>query len=292
MNYPEQVIIKTDKGVFHLKISPEKNRHTQIIESYFIGLGSKNNKCVQLSVPSIESTIKTGTLSWVKAEDDCSLEQYIKKGLAHHMVLLGITLARDINPFLEKINLDDMSTFTCDLPDTKSYKIQMKAFHIAFHGATWYEYYFSAKLLVDYDKYSKLKMNLYDIDKKPEGFKFNNVQLQEELEPLYKNSKTWAEFFELIDKKYGKKKCGVVYPWLLLAFYIIFENNSIFENVKWYINLNNNVKITSVPFKSYEFKQTAGKTRKKSRYIHTPYFFYLIDIDEVGKMNYSKFLHN
>ena len=290
MNYPEQVIIKTANGVFHLKITTEINRDNQIIESYFIGLGSRNNKCVQLSVPSIESTIKTGTLSWVKAEDDCSLEQYIKKGLAHHMVLLGITLARDINPSLEKIYLDDMSTFTCDLPDNKEYKIQMKAFHIAFHGATWYEYYFGAKLVNKYDIYCNLKANLYEGDKKPQYFKFNNAKLQEELEPLYKNSQTWAEFFERIDKKYGKKKCGIVYPWLLLALYVIFDGENMFENVKWYIDLNNNTKIISVPFKSYEFKQTAGKTRKKSRYTYTPYFFYLIDIDEVNKMNYAKFL--
>lgn len=53
VNYPEQVIIKTDGGIFNLKINPQINRDTEIVDSYFIGLGSRTNKCVQLSVPGI-----------------------------------------------------------------------------------------------------------------------------------------------------------------------------------------------------------------------------------------------
>jgi len=286
MNYPEQVIIKTAKGIFHLKISPQKNRNNQAIENYLISLGSKNNKCVQLLIPCKDSPIKIATLIWVKSEENCSLEKYIEKGLAQHMVLLGLTLAKDINPSLEKVQFDDMSTFKCDLPDNKEYKLQMKTFHIAFHGATWYESYFGAKLVDNYDLYCKLKENLYNPDNKTASFQFNNDELQEELEPLYKNSNTWAEFFKLIDKKYGKKKCGVVYPWLLLAMYVIFENNNIFDNVKWYIDYNE--KIESIPFQSYECKDGGSKTRKKARHNIKPYF-YLIDLDEVSKMNYKKF---
>jgi hypothetical protein len=35
---------------------------------------------------------------WVEAHEDCSLESYINKGLAKHMTLLGLTLARKLNP--------------------------------------------------------------------------------------------------------------------------------------------------------------------------------------------------
>lgn len=296
VNYPEQVIIKTDGGIFNLKINPQINRDTQIIESYFISLDSKTNKCVQLSVPSIESTLKTGTLSWVKAEDDCSLEKYIEKGLAKHMVLLALTLARDINPLLERINLDDMSTFTCELPDNKMYKIPMKSFHIAFHGATWYEYYFDAKLVKYNELYCKLKENLYDSDKKPKNFNFNNEYLQEELEQLYNNSNTWSDFFSAIDKNYGKKKCGVVYPWLYRAMTVIFEHNKIFENENWYIDLKENAKkdkTALIPFKSYEPKQGGKRQTRKRKYKFRgciPYI-YFIDIPEIAKMNYKKFLY-
>ena len=296
VNYPEQVIIKTDGGIFNLKINPQRNRDTQIIESYFISLGSKTNKCVQLSVPTIESTKKTGTLSWVKADEDCSLEKYIEKGLARHMVLLGLTLARDINPLLERINFDDTSSFTCELPDNKEYKIPMKQFHIAFHGATWYEYYFDAKLDDDYDRYCTYKKNLYNPDKKPKYFYFRNDMLQEELEPLYNSSNSWSEFFGAIDKKYGKKKCGVVYPWLTSAINIIFENKKIFENADWYIDLKENAsknKTALIPFKSYEPKQGGKKQTRKRKYKFTgnvPYYYY-VDIPEVDKMNYKKFLY-
>jgi hypothetical protein len=298
MKYPEQVTIQTAAGVFHLKITENTNRDTT--ESYFIGLGSKSNKCVQLTVPSRESSLKNGKLVWVKAEEDCSFEKYIEKGLARHMVLLGLTLARDINPDLEKIYLDDMSTFKCDLPDNKSEKVQMKQFHIAFHGATWYEYYFDAKLENEDDRklYNRLKENLYNPDKKPPNFDFNNSELQEELEQLYQSSHTWSEFFKLIDKKYGKKKCGVVYPWLYRSIAIIFDKRHINDNYYWVIDLKENVaknKTPLIPFRSYEYtngsrRRVKAVTRKNDKYIPPPHY-YMIDIPEVNGMNYKKFIH-
>lgn len=283
-DYPDQVIIKTDAGVYHLKITAHRDK--QIIESYTIDLDSRDNKCVQLSVPSVYSKSKKGTLVWVKAEENCSFEKYIEKGLAYHMVLLGLTLARDINPALEKITLDDLSGFLCKLPDNKEYKVHMRAFHIAFHGSTWYEYYFKAELVKDYDKYCVLKENLYNPDKKPEAFNFNNLELEDELMPLYIKASTWAEFFDSIEKKYGKKKCGVVYPWILNAMYVIFEDDNIFDNYKWIINLD---RLSRVPFKSYENLQKGGVTRKRVS-PNDPIVF-LIDIPEVNSMNYKKFIH-
>jgi len=295
MEYPDQRIIQTDVGVFHLKITEHINRITNTIESYFIGLGSKNNKCVQISFPSRKSLIKDGTLAWVSAMDDCSLEKYIQKGLAHHMVLLGLTIARNINPTLEKIVLDDMSAFKCDLPDNKSYKVDMKPFHIAFHGATWYEYYFDAKLENNDERkiYNRLKANLYNSNKKPPTFIFNNSELQKELEPLYQKSQTWAQFFELIGAKYGKKKCGVVYPWLIHAMKIIFDKTQLYERYYWVIDIRNNnakTKTPLIPFRSYEYKPSVEASKKHKCYFEKHY--YMIDIPEVMSMNYTQFLQN
>lgn len=211
------------------------------------------------------------------------------------MVLLALTLARDINPLLERIDLEDMSAFTCELPNNKEYKLPMKQFHIAFHGATWYEYYFDAKLneKYDQDRYLKLKQNLYNPDKKPKYFDFKNEYLQEELEILYNNSKTWSEFFNAIDKKYKKKKCSVVYPWLISAMSVIFEKQNMFANVGWYIDLKENAAVKTAPiqFKSYDIKNGGKRqTRKRYRYKYSIPSFYYINIPEVGRMNYAKFL--
>ena len=296
MEYPDQRIIQTAAGVFHLKITENINRDTNTIESYFIGLGSKNNKCVQLSFPSRKSLNKDGTLAWVLAEDDCSFEKYIKKGLAHHMVLLGLTIARDINPTLEKIVLDDMSAFKCDLPDNKSYKVDMRPFHIAFHGSTWYEYYFDAKLENKDERkiYNRLKENLYKSDKKPPTFNFNNSELQKELDLLYEKSETWAQFFEIIDKTYGKKKCGVVYPWLKFAMKIIFDKTQLHERDAWIIDMKENHaknKTPLIPFRSYEYKNGGGARTTRKNTVYFEKHYYLIDIHEVNSMNYTKFLH-
>lgn len=284
--YPEQLIIKTDSGIFHLKITEHMNRDTQIVESYTIDLDSRCNKCVQMSVPSVYSKSKTASFFWVKAEENCSFEKYIEKGLAYHMVLLGLTLARDINSSLEKITLDDLSGFMCKLPDNKEYKVHMKSFHIAFHGSTWYEYYFKAELVKHYEKYCLLKENLYKPDKKPAVFNFNNLELEEELSPLFIKANTWAEFFDSIDKKYGKKKCSVVYPWIINAMYVIFEGDNIFDNYKWVINLD---RLPLIPFKSYLQKGGVNKFTRKKVSPNIPIAF-LLDIPEVNSMNYKRFL--
>ena len=119
------------------------------------------SKCVQINIPSKTQKLNHGILIWVESAPDCSLESYIEKGLALHMTLLGFTISRDINPTIERLYFDDCSRFMCDLPTGESEPVSMKSFHIAFHGATWYEYYFDAQLVNNYDVYSKLKENLY-----------------------------------------------------------------------------------------------------------------------------------
>jgi hypothetical protein len=130
----------------------------------------------------------------------------------------------------------------------------MKPFHIAFHESTWYEYYFDAKLVKDHEKYIKLKENMRNPDKKPSRkhkndespFNFINKQLQEELMPLYDKTKTWSEFFQVIEEKYKKDKCAVIYPWLSSAMSTIFEGN-LYETPKWYIDLEENAKKNKTP---------------------------------------------
>ena len=317
--YPEEQIIKTDKGIFHLKIGQLKNRDTGIIETYTVNIGSKDNKCCQLRIPSREvvekelqlNTVKKdrkankynenvdGYLMWVQSDIYCSLEQYIKKGLAQHMVLLGSTIIQDINPLIERVYFLDTSNFTCELPDGKKEKVPMKEFYIAFHGATWYEYNFNARRVVDWGYYLKLKEGFDDPARKPAKFDFMNSGLDIRLKDIYNNTSTWRELFDAISDKWGSKKCGIVYPWLVSALYEVFDNRNAYENVKWYINLNDNNKVRPVEFISYLVKRSGGgkrKTRKvrksrknmvDTRFERVPHFF--PNIPEIMGFDYSAF---
>jgi hypothetical protein len=303
--YNKEQIIISDGGIYKLIINQDKDRNTNKVVSYSINLGGKDRKCFNLRFPSRNVENTDGYLSWIEAHEECSFETFIEKGTAQHMILLGITIARDINPKLTKIYLDDISNITCELPN-KEQKIPLKPFHIAFNEASWYEYYFDAKLVKDYDKYVQLKLNFYKSENKPSIFDFGNDDLQKELMPLYKESDNWHIFFEAIKNKYGKKKCAVTYPWINNALYIIFENNAYFENIKWYIDLEENRKKNkthSVYFEAYKpklnktIKYSGGgkkrnKTLKKRKTPQTTNFITYIYLNkpDVLKWNYLKFL--
>lgn len=255
--------VKTEYGKFQLKIVVTLDRNTNQPKSFTINIGSKTKQCVQLQVPARETNKTDALLIWVEADEECSLERYIQKGLAQHMVLLGITLVRQINPKIKTISFDDTSSFKCALPDDTEIRVPMKAFHIAFHGSTWYEYYFDAMLKQDHAKYCDSKKNLYDPHYKPDEFNFINGELQEELEPLYNASSTWYEFFQRISKKYDNKKCSVIYPWISSAITSILNGN-LYDHPKWYIDLEANQKKNKTPSIRYNMsamnKMEGGRT--------------------------------
>jgi hypothetical protein len=289
-------IIKTNYGIFNLKISLHSDRNTEEPISFVINLGTKEKQCVQINVPSKESNETEAYLMWVEADERCSLERYIERGLAQHMTLLDLTLARNINKNIKTVYFRDTSSFECELPDGTEKNVPMKTFHIAFHGSTWYEYYFGAKLKRDYNKYCELKQNLYNPASKPKTYDFINQQLQQELDPLFESTNTWNEFFQAIAKKYDKKKCTVIYPWILYAMTDIFKCN-IFEDTEWYIEFKDNPKTPLIDYNGYEvpahLKGGRRKTIKKRRarrftFSRTHMFPH---IRKIQGWNYLKFLY-
>lgn len=290
--------ISTDYGKFIVKFSVSRNRNTNEIISFNINIGSKDNFCIQIKVPSRESKETDAYLMWVEANEQCSLEKYIEKGISQHMTLLGLTLIRNINPNITIVSFEDTSSFECDLPNDTKKHVPMKAFHIAFHEATWYEYYFGAKLQKIYDEYCKLKKNMYKSEYKPKDFDFINTELQEELEPLYKSTTNWYNFFQAISKKYNKKKCAIIYPWIGKAMGYIFDSN-IYDNTKWYIDFKANEMQNKTPIIKYSMsdKIFGGNQKKRitlkkrSRRRHTFSRTYLFpNIPEIQRMKYKEYL--
>lgn len=288
-----EYIITTEFGKFICRFTPLFDRNTNEPVSYIINLGSKEKFCIQLSIPSKESKSTEGHLLWVEANEDCSLEKFIKSSISKHMVLLGLTLSRNINPNITKILLEDTSSFNCKLPNNTKIQVPMKAFHIAFHNATWYEYYFGAKLQHDHEKYKKLKENIYKSENKPKTFNFINEELQEELEPLYKTSRNWHEFFQAISKQYGDKKCGMVYPWITSAMSDIA--GYYIHDTRWYMDLTSHEVQNKTPMIQYKLNnivpkiQGGGIKRKNRRFTFSRTHMFP-NIPEIQSWNYRKFI--
>lgn len=291
--FPPEAVIKTDKGTFYLTITPFKNRNTGQSEYYTISLGGKTNKCVQLKVPDIHNPNQEGLLIWVESEISCYFFANTTNKMAIHMVNLGFTIAKDINPNCNRYIFDDCSSIKCKLPNGKSQVVSMKPYHIVFHGETWYEKYFGAKLVSNHSIYEKGKLGLCDSAKKTKTFDFIHSDLQEILTPIYDNSATWYDFFREIDTVFKEKKCAMVYPWLVSALLVIFDNNYIFENPKWYIDLSENKlaeKTPSISFISHAVMRGGKKTRKLHRLNYPVHVPYIINYPLVQSFNYKEYL--
>ena len=262
--------ITTTSGKFFFKLSVRADSNTYKIIDYNINLGSKEKFCVQLTVPAKNTGRTDAYLMWVEANENCSLERYKREKISQHMTILGLTIVRKLNSNIKTVSFRDTSSFICELPNDTTKQVPMKIFHLAFHEATWYEYYFNAKLQQNHEEYVKLKKNMYKSEYKPITFDFINKELEEELYPLYKATTGGYDFFQAISKKYGNKKCTMVYPWISNAMYSIFQSN-IYDDIHWYIDFDENIKQDNTPliqFNMVKINKLEGgyrRTHKKRR---------------------------
>lgn len=297
--YPDQAILKTSNYTFHMKLTKQRNPDTDVIERFIINIGGRYNKCITISIPSKSNTTETsGIIASIEKKDGCSFDT-AQPGFSQHLLLLGLTIARDINPTVKRFTFDDCSHVNCEMPDKTIIPMSLRNLHIAFHGKSWYEYYFDAKRQYNHEEYRKRVMNFYNPEKKPTTFDFKNPELNEILTPYYNTSTTWSEFFHTIEEKYKSKKCAVVYPWLMQALYIIFDGN-MFDDMKWYIDVEENAAKNKTPFVSFmayhvRNQQGAGRRTTKRRSNRTSYPEYTSFVMNPGKVatySYRRFLNS
>ena len=145
--FPSRAIITTEKAAFHMTIQPVKNWITKELEAYKVGIGTRKKKQLFITVPMSESSKTEGTFMWIEETGPvCTFDpEKDSKSLSKHILQLGFTIARDINPACLRYTFDDCSVFSCTLPGRIEEGVSMKVFHIAFFGGTWYEIHFGAR---------------------------------------------------------------------------------------------------------------------------------------------------
>jgi hypothetical protein len=198
----------------------------------------KNNKPVQAKIPHL------------LYEPECNLGAFLEKGSGtEHMIKTSIRYAHNDVPSVTKFLFDDDSHIDCvekDMgkapPRKPTRPLNLAFFYIAYHGKTWYEARFNAKM-VDDNKYKKYKESLGFLTDPAEKLPFTQfleiigISLESEsqvksLETYYKKGVTYREFFEAIEKK---NRCAVLYGWLntFMEHYI----GTSFSDKGWFIDV-------------------------------------------------------
>jgi hypothetical protein len=154
-------------------------------------------------------------------------------------------------------NFDDNSHINLEHP------IYLGFFHIAYHGKTWYEANFNAKM-IDSEKYERYKNSLNfltDSLQKPEFMDFLNIirgSLQstknlDTLEIYYNKSSTYREFFENIPKT---RRYEILHEWL--ATFMEYYIGSVFSVKGWYIDVNDMSRHCQINYEIFSFKKMSN----------------------------------
>ena len=205
--------LKTESGTFRVTINDDieidMNTRKKAIIGKLISVGGKNT-CVFINAPNLKNT---AVLLNVKTRDGCCeiFDKIISGRHTVTMINLAFTIVKEICPHIKFIELEDMSSFKCDLGEGKTCQISLAIYELAFHQSTWYERHFGAYLRVATGQNIYMKSKEGFNKQKPEIFSFNNNQLDILLTPIYKNTNTWKEFFDEIYKM--EKRCKIMFPW-------------------------------------------------------------------------------
>jgi hypothetical protein len=274
-------------GQFKVTVTPHYDFYDKTkISFYILNIGGVSDKCVNITIHSEDSPRrKEFILSWAEVlGKGCTINSQVIRGDSTvQMVQLGFTIAKEIAPYAEYVTLSDMSYFICNTPDGKK-KMSLPPFHIAFYDKTWYEDKFGAVMIhdKDYIEYRGYVENLYKEGIMPPDFDFGNMRIRELLYPLYSDSKTWKQFFQLIEKYYKKEKCAMMYPWIHNAMKLIFEGNQAYVGQDWKIVLK------SIPMiHYYQVNKSSGGNRDSNDIEYEPQHYNYRDVNYNETMNWD-----
>jgi hypothetical protein len=195
--------------------------------------------CINISYKYKNNIPIKAMLPHLLYEPECAVGGFLD--ITEDMIKTAILYAYNDVKTIPIFEFEDDSNIDCatQSPPRKLTKpLNLAFFHIAYHGSTWYEARFNAKMM-DPEKHKKYKKSLEfltDPSKKPE-FKFfleiiENKHAEDSpqlinLEKYYNKSLTYRKFFEAIPKE---ERCNILYEWLdtFMKYYIFYDNRDWF----------------------------------------------------------------
>jgi len=189
-------------------------------------------------------------LSHVLYEPECAQNRFLETGGGTEILIkTSLRNAYADIPSITHFDFDDNSHIDCvaknisSKPPRKAKKpLNLAFFYIAYHGKTWYEAVFNAKMKdpLKYSKYKAALGFLTDPKQKVLFIQFLQIislEVDSEkiayLENYYNKTSTYREFFECIPKT---KRCDLLSGWIniFMNYYI----GSVYSDKEWYINVN------------------------------------------------------
>ena len=250
---PTSFLAKTSFGTFSVRIT----------DGTYINVGGKND-CVQLGYRQEGE----GFLDWLETDKGrCEMDNaqiHGKSTIA--MTDLAFTVLRILYPDVKTVTLIDSATFMCTLANGRKSPMPYKQFFLLTKGKTYYEDRFNATPMYDneLEPLKQFRMNLDDPDKKPISFSFNNKDLNEELNPIYKESATWNQFIQRLKNKYEYNVCQAMFPWYMYAYATIMGSEI---TSYWKID------ISERPTIEFEITNASANKYTRKNYVYKPDMF-------------------
>ncbi len=255
-------LVRTAHGIFNVSIDDDTSidisTRSLVNTGFRIGVGARN-KCVYITVPL---TGDTGILHNIKRKDQgCEVTgKHISGANTIGMIKLAFKIVCEVAPHIKYLKLQDTSSIPCVIDDpARPVGISLAYYELLFHRHTWYEKHFGARLV------NPTLQTLYEASKsnfdapKPTYFSFANRDLNIILQPLYRSTRTWGEFFDELYKI--KYRCKLIFPWYKTALAILCEHVN-YESQYWIIDIE--------PYNSFSYAPyidggRRSRTRRKMR---------------------------
>jgi len=231
-------------GKYKFKVTTNIQLYEGRITSHTYKLGGDYGDCINISYKYKNNIPIKAMLPHLLYEPECAVGGFLEKGSGtEEMIKTAILYAYNDVKSIPIFEFEDDSNIDCvkkDMgaaPPRKLTKpLNLAFFHIAYHGTTWYEARFNAKM-IDAEKHKKYKKSLEfltDPSKKPEIIENKHAEDSPQLinlEKYYNKSLTYRKFFEAIPKE---ERCNILYEWLdtFMKYYIFYDNRDWFIDAR------------------------------------------------------------
>ena len=252
----QEYYLKGLRSTFRVLVEDHHDRDGSLFYTT-IKVGGRFDACVSITVSyDACGTPYKAKIPLINAEPECGLFDALEKnGGTPTMIKMALQFVSQTFPPLKVFEFDDMSQIDCHKEQQTGepirkliYPLPLHVFYITFNGKTWYESHFGARMkdTVRYNKYRQAVKFMHSVQKKAalpwDTFRrtyFLVSEVADLLEPLYKASRTFAEFFESIPREH---RCVAVNVWL--EEFIREGLQGTFDNRGWIIDVD---RMTHVP---------------------------------------------